>query len=196
VVRDPSGAVVPNVVILVSTKGRKEITRSSAAGEYSISSLPDGEYKLEGRVPGFAMFVTTFKLEANSNVQVDVPLEMGRVAESMDIVGKGPGPLAAPEAPRRIRVGGNVQATKIRKMVRPKYPEYLQAQGVEGTVMMEAVISKSGSLLSLRPVNTLVHADLVKAAMEAVEQWQYVPTLLNGEPVEIITTITFNYRLQ
>jgi protein TonB len=98
-------------------------------------------------------------------------------------------------APKRIRVGGNVQATKILRMTRPQYPQHLQQQGIEGTVLLEGVISLDGSLLSLRSQNALVHPELTKAAIDAVQQWKYQPTLLNGQPVEIITTIQVNFRL-
>jgi len=66
---------------------------------------------------------------------------------------------------------------------------------VEGTVLLRAVISESGSLLSIVPVNNSVDQRLVAAAIGAVSHWQYQPTLLNNEPVEVITTITVSFRL-
>jgi len=93
-------------------------------------------------------------------------------------------------------VGGNVQATKLLYMAKPAYPETLQQQGIEGTVLLEGVISVDGSFLSPRSLNSLAHPELKKAAMDAVKQWRYQPTLLNGKPVEAVTTITVNYRLE
>ncbi len=60
--------------------------------------------------------------------------------------------------------------------------------------MLEAVVSKEGGILSVKVVNT-ADADLARAATTAVQQWHYQPTLLNGEPVEVVTTITVNFRL-
>ena len=80
-------------------------------------------------------------------------------------------------------------------MVRPGYPENLKASGTEGTVLLEAVIGTDGRVLNLKTVNTQVHADLIKAATDAVTQWQYEPTYLNGQPVEIVTAITVNFTL-
>jgi protein TonB len=67
---------------------------------------------------------------------------------------------------------------------------------VEGTVVMRAVISTAGALLNLEVVNTDVDPRLAKAALDAVGQWVYQPTLLNGQPVEVVTTITLDFRLQ
>jgi protein TonB len=66
---------------------------------------------------------------------------------------------------------------------------------VEGTVALRAIVSKTGSLLSIVPVKTSVDPRLVSAAIAAVSLWQYQPTLLNGEPVEVITTIDVTFRL-
>ena len=97
-------------------------------------------------------------------------------------------------APRRIRVGGMVQAARLISQTRPQYPEALQKQGIEGAVILRAVIGTSGQILSLSPFND-ADAALTKAAMDAVRQWKYTPTLLNGEPVEVVTTITVAFRL-
>jgi protein TonB len=92
-------------------------------------------------------------------------------------------------------VGGSVQATKVESMVRPSYPPDCKAEGIEGTVLMRAVIGRDGVLLNLEAINKLVDQRLVDAAMEAVRQWRYRPTLLNGNPVEVITEIQVNFTL-
>ena len=103
-------------------------------------------------------------------------------------------PAATPAAPRRIRVGGNVEAAKLLHQQEPEYPAGAQKQGIEGTVILRAVIGTSGQVLSLSPDND-ADAQLASAAMNAVRQWQYQPTLLDGEPVEVVTTITVVFRL-
>ncbi|PYV83006.1 MAG: hypothetical protein DMG05_27055 [Acidobacteria bacterium] len=70
-----------------------------------------------------------------------------------------------------------------------------QSAHIEGAVLLEAVIAKSGSVENLRLMSRGAHPFLVKAAMEAVKQWRYQPTLLNGEPIEVVTTITVDFRL-
>jgi len=76
----------------------------------------------------------------------------------------------------------------------PVYPASAEKQGVEGTVILRAVIGTSGQMLSLSPYND-ADPGLTSAAMEAVSQWRYEPTLLNGVPVEVVTTITVVFRL-
>jgi periplasmic protein TonB len=61
--------------------------------------------------------------------------------------------------------------------------------------LLEAVITKQGTVGTIRALNTLTHPELVTAAMEAVKQWLYQPTLLNGEPIEVVTTVAVNFRL-
>jgi TonB family protein len=117
----------------------------------------------------------------------------------MVITGKGPAappPVARAGAPQRIRVGGNVQATKLVKMVRPSYPAHLQSLGVEGVVLLRAVISTEGSLLNLEVANSGVDPELARVALDAVREWRYQPTLLNGRPVEVATTVTVEFRLE
>jgi protein TonB len=93
------------------------------------------------------------------------------------------------------RVGGMVQPYYLLKKVTPVYPPTAKAEGVEGTVLLRAIISKSGSLLSIVPINSSIDPRLVSAATDSVSQWLYQPTLLNGEPVEVVTTITVAFRL-
>jgi TonB family protein len=98
-------------------------------------------------------------------------------------------------APQRVRVGGNVAAANLITKVAPVYPADMKAQRLEGTVLLQAVISKEGVPQSLNVQNADVNRAFVDAAIDAVKQWRYRPTLLNGEPVEVITTITVNFTL-
>ena len=75
------------------------------------------------------------------------------------------------------------------------YPPDCKAEGIEGTVALRAAIGRDGSVLNLERINELVDARLVQAAMDAVKQWRYQPTLLNGQPVEVLTDIEVNFKL-
>jgi protein TonB len=101
----------------------------------------------------------------------------------------------APASPQRIRVGGNVQAANLITKVNPVYPADMKEQRLEGTVVLQAVISKEGVPDSLNSENAGTNRSFVDAAIDAVKQWRYKPTLLNGQPVEVITTITVNFTL-
>ncbi len=95
--------------------------------------------------------------------------------------------------PNRIRIGGNLQQTKLISQARPVYPPDAKAQRIQGVVKLQAVIGKDGKVENLQ----VLEGDpiLAKAALEAVQQWQYQTTLLNGDPVEVLTEIDVNFTL-
>jgi periplasmic protein TonB len=94
----------------------------------------------------------------------------------------------------RIRKGGIVQAANLIHQVNPMYPPLARQARVQGVVVLEAVISTEGSIESLRVVRG--HPLLNQAALDAVKQWKYRPTMLNGDPVEVITTVTVTFTFQ
>jgi protein TonB len=107
-----------------------------------------------------------------------------------------PMPRAAdsPIAPtKRMPVGGDVQAAKLLKKVIPAYPPLARQARVSGTVQLIGVIAKDGTIQQLQVVSG--HPLLVKAALDAVRQWIYRPTLLNGQAVEVIAPIDVIFSL-
>ena len=110
------------------------------------------------------------------------------------IGGSGGGMPPPPKAtPQRIRVGGNVAAAKLVRQVTPLYPPIAKTAHISGTVILHAVIAKDGTIQNLDYVSG--PPLLMKNAMDAVRQWRYSPTLLNGEPVEVDTTISVVFTL-
>src|SRR5262249_10364958 len=145
IVYDASQARVPDATVVISGKegGTKEVTLSGMVGEYEFSALPVGRYSIEVRSRGFRAFQQAVELHANEPRERDVVLEVGEVNETLNVVAKAPPAVPQDQrsgAPRRIRVGGNVQATKLVRQVNPVYPERAKAQGIQGTVLLEAVI--------------------------------------------------------
>jgi TonB family protein len=102
-----------------------------------------------------------------------------------------PPPPPPPPPPQRVRVGGNVQQANLLQQVRPVYPPLAKQARIQGVVVLEAVISKEGTIDNLKVITG--HPLLIQAAIDAVKQWRYKPTMLNGEPVEVVTTITVNF---
>jgi TonB family protein len=92
--------------------------------------------------------------------------------------------------PQRIRVGARVMQANLIRQVEPIYPE----ARIEGTVRFTAIIGKDGGVMDL----TLISGQpiLLNSAMQAVKQWEYKPTLLNGQPVEVLTQIDVNFTLK
>ena len=112
IVSDASQARVPDATIVISAKegGIKEITISSAIGEYEFRALPLGRYSIEVRIPGFRPFQQALELHANEPRKLDVVLEVGEVNETVNVVAKAP-----PAAPPDTRSGPPTQNPRRRK---------------------------------------------------------------------------------
>ena len=107
-----------------------------------------------------------------------------------------PKPAAAPpvpEAPTQIRVGGEVEASRLTHEVVPVYPPIAKRALIQGTVRMSAIIAADGTVKDLRVISG--NPLLIEAAQKAVKQWIYHPTYLNGNPVEVLTEINVNFTL-
>jgi len=198
-IHDPSGAVIPDASVTLISRDQKIkiVGNSGADGAFNFAAIPPGGYRLEIASPGFAITKSAdLDLAPSGNVHQDITMDLGEVLQEVVVHGHKPAenPATPRPTPRRIRVGGNVQAAKLISQVKPEYPEALQKRGIEGSVILRAVIGTSGQILSLSPFSDPDPA-LTKAAIDAVHQWRYTPTLLNGEPVEVVTTITVGFRL-
>src|SRR5947209_4952132 len=104
-------------------------------------------------------------------------------------------PVAVPKvaAPQRVRVSQGVSQGLLIKKVQPPYPPLARQARIQGQVLLQAEISKDGTIQNLRLISG--HPMLTSAAIEAVKQWRYKPYILNGEPVEVETQITVNFTL-
>jgi protein TonB len=102
-----------------------------------------------------------------------------------------PPPKAA--APARIKQGGEVTAASIITQTHPVYPPLARQARIQGTVVLHAIIDKDGQVAKLEVVSG--HPLLVQSALEAVKQWRYKPTQLNGDPVEVDTTIQVTFTM-
>jgi periplasmic protein TonB len=135
--------------------------------------LQTGEFGESGRFP------EGFLRSASRSVPLPVP----------------PVTTAEREAPiHRIKRGGEVQHANLVRQVKPSYPHTAILMRVQGTVVLEAIIDRDGRVENLKVISG--HPLLIKAASEAVEQWRYRPTLLNGQPVEVLTQVTVNLILE
>ena len=92
-----------------------------------------------------------------------------------------------------MRVGGAIKPPVKTKDVRPQYPPIAQSARVQGVVIIEAVISPQGKVQDARVLRSIPLLD--GAALEAVKQWEFTPTLLNGVPVPVIMTVTVQFTL-
>jgi periplasmic protein TonB len=125
----------------------------------------------------------------------DAPGIAGGTGDVLGGVGTGAAPSLPPPpaAPKRIMVGGDVQAAALINKVTPDYPPIAKTAHVTGTVVLRAIIAKDGSIERLQYVSG--PSLLMQSAMNAVKEWRYRPTMLNGQPVEVDTTVDVVFSL-
>ena len=117
----------------------------------------------------------------------------------MDVGGSGSiaGATAAMPPPadgtKRITIGGNLQQAKLVSQTRPVYPPLAKQARISGVVHLTALIGKEGNVINLAVISG--HPLLIPSALDAVKTWVYHTTLLNGDPVEVLTQIDVNYTL-
>jgi len=198
---DPSGAAVPNATVIMNNDkaNTTDMTTSDASGNFKFVSLPVGEYDMKVLKQGFQKFkAPRVGLERGRDSSRTVTLKVGSITEDVDVMAEG---TAKPQSGRTagdsvpISVGGNIEPPRLLNKVQPTYPAAAKSMGIEGTVVLRAIIGMDGSPLSLRVVNTQVDHELERAAIEAVSKWRYSPTLLNGKPIEVDTTVNVNFKL-
>jgi periplasmic protein TonB len=117
----------------------------------------------------------------------------GGIGTIIDSVGTERPAVVKPRAPISLKVSFGVMAGYLLAKTLPQYPAIPKAAHIQGTVVLQATISKSGSIQNLRVISG--HPLLQQAAMDAVRSWRYKPYLLNGEPVEVETTINVVFSL-
>ena len=197
---DPSGARVPGAIVSLTNESthRDWGAATDETGDFSFTALSFGKYKLEITKSGFDLYRWNYDLNASSPLsKQNIVLEPGMLVQVVTITAKGPAVESTPKktAPHRIRVGGLIQASKLIEQPRPEYPAEARARGIQGTVLMRAVISKEGEILSLKVLKS-PDPELSKAATDAVAQWRYEPTLLNGEPIEVVSRVAVQFQIE
>jgi protein TonB len=125
----------------------------------------------------------------------DVPVRVGAAPEIMVFKSAGPPPkdMILKSDDGALRVGGNIKTpTKIRD-VRPVYPPIARSANVTGVVILEVRIGPDGRVETARVLRSIPLLD--EAALDAVKQWEFTPTLMNGQAVPIIMTATVNFTI-
>jgi protein TonB len=122
----------------------------------------------------------------------DTGVPGGTDSNLIDILRNAAPPPPKPVPPQRIRVGGNVEAGARINNVTPEYPAIAKVAHISGTVVLHAIIAKDGTIEQLEYISG--PPLLVKSAIDAVKQWRYKPYLLNGDPVEVETTINVDFN--
>lgn len=120
--------------------------------------------------------------------------QLGGVIGSVISATNAAAPKFIPVTPQRVRISQGVTKGLLVHRVEPAYPTLARSARVQGEVVLSAVIDTNGQITNLQLVSG--HPMLVPAAITAVREWRYKPYLLNGQPVEVETTITVIFSLQ
>jgi TonB family protein len=209
IVVDIRGARVPKATVWLVNRdsAARQDAETDETGGFAFKDLPAGRYTLNVMSPGMGGSFYMFTLKAEGEPPFfPFVLQPGALAESVVVTAKlprgvstaRPGTLevGTSAGPRRIRIGGSVEIAKlIENTPQPVYPESARERGIQGVVMLEATISAEGVPTDLKVLSS-PSEDLSKAAMDAVQQWKYRSTLLNGEPIAVVTTIAVDFRLE
>jgi len=212
-VTDPSGALVPGVLATLQfAVGASRTTVTKGDGTFFFDALPNGTYGLIISLPGFkTLNISNVSVSGPTVYPNTIRLAVGVLNEELTIRANSLAPTlsdppqcaalqpAAPpttdsSVPSRIRQGGQIQQAMLLGQVLPMYPADAKAAGIDGAVIMEIVIGRDGRIIRTRVISA--HPLLMSAATDAVRRWCYKPTLLNGEPVEVVSTVTMNFVIQ
>jgi TonB family protein len=194
---DVSGGVLPGVqVTLIDANENTWTATSNASGRFELPSVSEGRYVLAVTLAGFRALRQDFELRNARDWDRAITLQVGELQETITVRGSrvsAPEPSVALNQP--VRIGGNVRApTKVRD-VRPVYPAAMREAGLTGDVPIEAIIGRDGTVSSVRVLSAQVHPDFAIAAVDAVRQWRFSPTLLNGVPVEVVMRVSVRFDL-
>ena len=194
---DATGGVLPGASIALEQP--QAATRSAltdGSGHVTFDGVPPGDYTLEASVAGFKPLRTTFTLRAGRDWQRAITLQVGDLMETVSVARpRRTAPAAGAAAPEPLRIGGNIKAPRKLNHVPPDYPQAMADAGLEGVVPVEAVIGTDGGVTAVRVVSAQVHPEFARAAENAVREWKFSPTLLNGVAVEVRMTVSVRFNL-
>lgn len=198
-VYDATGAVMPGVGLTLEDANQFQWTAvSNASGRFEFPRVPAGRYALAASLAGFRSLHDEFELRNARDWDRAVTLQVGELKETITVRESRvapPAPSSQPQRAQAVRVGGNIRVPRKEFDVRPIYPAAMRAAGLEGVVPIEAIIGRDGTVASVRVLSAQVHPDFAIAAVDAVRQWRFTPTLLNGVPVDVVMTVSVSFDL-
>ena len=184
----------------VTLRDATQATRTAttnASGRFEFPAVAPGTYALEAARPGFRTLRQKLDLRTAADWDRAYTLQLGQLMEKIVVsASRVTAAAKTPQAqPTRVKVGGNVRPPSKVWDVKPVYPDSMREAGREAVVSLDAVIGTDGSVTSVRVVGADIHPDFAIAAADAVRQWRFEPTRLNGVAVEVQMTVSVEFTL-
>ena len=205
---DPQDRLLPDATITVSDARRdvKHETKTDRDGRFALVGLPTGDYTVEAKLPGFRILTDTFTVSGQS-LDRTLKMQVSELQETITVTSSDGtvttshqrgNVLPKPRPPFSNSgctpgvangVGGNLRPPRKTRDVAPGYP------GVSGNVQLLATIGTDGSVTEVQEVRS-DRPELAPAAIDAVRQWEFTPTLLNCIPIEVQMNVSVSFFRQ
>jgi TonB family protein len=205
VITDQTGAVLPNSTIRLThvASGTKHEVRTGPNGAYDLGGLQSGDYTLEAEQLGFSAYREAVTFSPGQLLSKNVTMQVGSLQETITVVDVDTLPWERRSVPTPAKftqrceptttVGGNLRVPIKLVDVRPKYPINLRTANAEGVVTLNATIGVDGKIAAVS-VGSSPSVDMSEAAIAAVRQWEFTPTLLNCRAIEVPMSVLIAFR--
>jgi TonB family protein len=195
---------LPNATVRLTGVGGAPVFEATTdgTGAFQFPAVPSGDYMLSSRYPGFSSLRQ--RVQIGGAMSLSMQLQVGTLRETVSVRGGGAPdispsdptlPMPAPPPCGSTSVGGNLKPPRKLLNVRPKYRDAWVAEGLEGSVLLQARIGVDGKIRSVEVVSPS-HPELEDEALAAVSQWEFSPTYLNCEPVEVRMFVTVSFTVE
>jgi beta-lactamase regulating signal transducer with metallopeptidase domain len=205
---DAVGRILPDTTLTLTnaqTSEQRDL-KSDPAGHFAVTGLPAGDYLLDAKRPGFATSQGRVTLDAGQNLVRDVALQVGAIHETIMIASTRGSSPAPPTRPRTVKtpsqpdydacsqspVGGCIVPPLKIADWKPIYPATQRDAGVSGTVEIDGRIGVDGLVKDFR-LSEPADPDFVNALIDAVCQWRFTQTRLDGVPVEVVMHVSARF---
>ena len=205
-VSDPTGRLISGVSVRLSALNGEALhqTQTDAAGMFQFPSIPSGEYMLGAHHPGFLSVRRRVSI-TGATPAMALGLQVGNLSETVTVRG-GKDAIDGPRSEERASqfgtpvctpqaTGGHIVPPRKIRDVRPRYRQAWVDAGLEGRILLQARIGFDGRIREVEAVSP-VNADLEEEAIGAVSQWEFTPTWLNCEPVEVRMFVTVAFTAE
>lgn len=205
VVEDPSGRPLADATVRLSAINSDAVfeTRTDGSGNFQFPDVPAGDYLIAARSPGFSSQRQSIRL-MGGGMTFSMRMAVGTLRETITVRGPGNSVDGArgtssaartPIAPTCTSAGGQITPPMKLHDVRPRYRQAWAGANVEGSVLMQARIGTDGKVKAVEVVSP-GNVELEDEAIAAVSQWEFSPTYLNCEPIEVRMYVTVTFALE